>query len=342
MIVSTSWYSGAAFTRLRRFVATATDPTAFVNLPYDVFAAWIDTSVFVVKRRATREPWPRTKPAVAQIRTFAKRHQISSAAEMDVDTAETDVAAWFANGDDEFLTYADTATTRLLMRLASTGSCLGDVADVQRGVTPFHLSETPETAVFRRAFAGTVRRYRLDPGPDRYIRFDGTLAEPKPEKYFKGQRLLVRQMISRQFRLQAAYTESDCVTNKSMYSVLASEPNLSLGFVLALLNSKLMSWYFLTRSQVGQRDDFPKIVLRELRSLPMPSGEMSLRDDGLVSELTEASMRLQSLMESITGTSAPLGAELAEREILSLDQRIDRGVYKLFRLSPEEIAIIEV
>jgi hypothetical protein len=68
--------------------------------------------------------------------------------------------------------------------------------------------------------------------------------------------------------LQAAYVERDAVTNKSIYSVLALTRGVPLGLILALLNSRLMSWYFLTMSQVGQRDDFPKIVLKELRSLP--------------------------------------------------------------------------
>ena len=113
-----------------------------------------------------------------------------------------------------------------------------------------------------------MRRHRVDPGPERYIRLDETLAELKPERYFAGPRVLVRQMISRQFRLQAAYVEWDAVTNKSIYSVLALTRGVPLGLILALLNSRLMSWYFLTMSQVGQRDDFPKIVLKELRSLP--------------------------------------------------------------------------
>ena len=165
MIVSTIWYSGAAFGKLRRYVATTTDPQAFVNLPYDVFSAWIDTSVFVVQRRTTRDTWPRTTPAVARLRTFPKRHRIRSADEIESDTVEADVAAWFGAGGDEFLTYADTATARLLARLAGTGCCLSDVADVQRGVTPFHLSEAPDGPTSKPAFAGTVRRYRVDPGP---------------------------------------------------------------------------------------------------------------------------------------------------------------------------------
>ena len=78
MIVPTGWYSGAKFPALRRFMACQTDPDCFVNLPYDVFKAWVDTTVFVVAKRAEPTAWPRTASHPVSIRTFPKRHQITS------------------------------------------------------------------------------------------------------------------------------------------------------------------------------------------------------------------------------------------------------------------------
>jgi hypothetical protein len=67
---------------------------------------------------------------------------------------------------------------------------LSDFADVQRGVTPFHLDEKPLFTSSKPAFTGTVRRYIFEEGNTAYIRYDDTLAEYKPERYFKGKRLL--------------------------------------------------------------------------------------------------------------------------------------------------------
>ncbi len=68
MIVPTGWYSGARYPALRRFIACETNPTAFVNLPYDVFAdAWVDTSIFVAEKRITPAEWPRTESHVVQV-----------------------------------------------------------------------------------------------------------------------------------------------------------------------------------------------------------------------------------------------------------------------------------
>src|SRR5205814_10715572 len=59
LIVPTGWYSGPKFSALRRFIACRTDPDVFVNLPYDIFKAWVDTTVFAAVKRIKKARWPR-------------------------------------------------------------------------------------------------------------------------------------------------------------------------------------------------------------------------------------------------------------------------------------------
>ncbi len=82
MIVPTGWYSGPKFGKLRRFMATRTDPRVFVNLPYDIFRdAWVDTTIFVTRKRKAPTAWPRTEQCEVVLRTFPKRHKIRAVAE---------------------------------------------------------------------------------------------------------------------------------------------------------------------------------------------------------------------------------------------------------------------
>ena len=69
MIVPTGWYSGAQFQSLRRLIAQETDPRAFVNLPYDVFHAWVDTTVFIAEKRESPTDWPRTRQQSKRLRS---------------------------------------------------------------------------------------------------------------------------------------------------------------------------------------------------------------------------------------------------------------------------------
>ena len=155
MIVPTGWYSGVRFGSLRRHVAGFTDPSVFVNLPYDVFEAWVDTTVFVAVKRAKPLGWPRHASCPVILKTFGKRHKIEGLTEFEEDTHSVEITSWFAEGTDEFLTYADTATAALITKVQNRGKPLKDFADVQRGVTPFNLTEKPEHPHSRRAFDGS-------------------------------------------------------------------------------------------------------------------------------------------------------------------------------------------
>jgi hypothetical protein len=342
MIVPTGWYSGAKYSTLRRFISTRTDPKVFINLPYDVFAAWVDTTVFVAEKRAEPLKWPRTKRCRVTLKTFPKRHKIERAKEFETGAGQADLAKWFAGGGDEYLTYADEETTSLVKKLRDQGRPFCEFADIQRGVTPFELTNTPRTRASRPAFAGTVRRYSLDRGPVAFIRFDGTLAEPKPERYFQGPRLLLRELISRQFRLQATKATEGFVSNKSMQSILAGGSGLNLNYLLGILNSHLISWYFLRISNIAQRDDFPKIVLKETRSLPIRPIDFSdkkgkARHDRIVN-LVE---RMLDLQKKLPEAKTDHSKTLIQRQIEATDHEIDTLVYELYGLNEEEIKMVE-
>jgi adenine-specific DNA-methyltransferase len=169
---------------------------------------------------------------------------VTNVKEFDEDVSRIDITEWFAEGSDEFLTYADSAATRLIRKIQKIGNPLGTVTDVQRGVTPFQTTSAATYKTSRPAFLGTVRRFSIRDGDKVYVRFDDTLAEPKPERYFVGPRLLLRELISRQFRLQATWTDQNFVTNKSMQSILSQPGGPDLRYLLGIINSRLMSWYF--------------------------------------------------------------------------------------------------
>lgn len=276
------------------------------------------------------------------LKSFPKRHRITNIQEFAEGTSIADATEWFEAGADEFLTYADVKNTRLMRKMELCSKPLSDFSDVQRGVTPFDLTDEPVHQNSRLAFAGTVRRYTLLSGPKRFIRFDDSLAEPKPERYFSGPRLLLRELISRQFRLQAVRVTDSFVTNKSMQSILQLPSGPHLNFILGILNSKLLSWFFLHKSNVGQRDDFPKIVLRETRALPI------FRLDATRSADQAMHDRIVMLVEQILSASSKqsLATTEAERnrlaiQIDSMDRQIDIAIFQLYGLTQTEIQIVE-
>ena len=126
-----------------------------------------------------------------------------------------------------------------------------------------------------------------------------------------------------------------------MQSVLPLGTLASLDFLLGCINSKLMSWYFLHRSNIAQRDDFPKIVLKETRNLPISVSANSPlwrnqhdRMQIMVGQILNLSSQLQRARTDQERT-------VLERQIEATDGQIDKLVYELYGLTEEEIAIIE-
>src|SRR2546422_11181786 len=67
----------------------------------------------------------------------------------------------------------------------------------------------------------------------------------------------------------ATYTEVKLANDSSTFNLICKDQRYNLLFILAILNSKLLSHFQIRRSQLAQRDDFPKLSLEETRSFPM-------------------------------------------------------------------------
>lgn len=101
-----------------------------------------------------------------------------------------------------------------------------------------------------------------------YISYGEWLAEPRNIKYFIGEKILIRQIPART-HLVCGYTNDDFIIDQTAYSIKQlNESNVLCKYVLTLLNSKLMFWYF--RNENNEFDSlFPKIKSGEIKNLPI-------------------------------------------------------------------------
>jgi len=342
MIVQSSFVSSPSMEKLRELFVERFQPSAFASMPYDVFAAYVDTVIAVGQRLpqgTTLRDLPR---APVRLTVFPHRFKIESVKDFAQFEKKADAKKWIAADRNEFLVTLSNVEQSLIKKLHGVGTMFKHVADIQRGVTPFRLSAKPTSKKHVPAFNGTVRRYKIDFGEPAFLRYDANLAEYKPERYFHGKRLLLRELISRQFRLQAVYVEEDFVTNKSMQSILLADQNHSLMYLLGILNSKLLSWYFLAVHSVGRRDDFPKIVLKQTRELPFRKIDFADKSDRKRHEkMVDRVEAMLALHRQREAAKTPVEKTNVERQIAAVDGQIDRLVYELYGLTDEEIALVE-
>jgi hypothetical protein len=342
MIVQSAWVSAPSMKPLREFFSLRFKPVGFASMPYDVFGAYVDTVIVIAERAESSTSLASMKKTHVNLVVFPFRHKIHSLEEFANYTKKANAAKWIKNDRNEFLIALSDFEQDIMNKVARIGRKLSDVMDIQRGVTPFHTTpEKPNINPYL-AFRGTVRRYIIKKGERVFIRYDETLAEFKPYKYFNGPRLLLREMISRQFQLQAVYTNEDFITNKSMQSLLLKNESYSIFYSLGIINSKLLSWYFLAIHSVGRKDDFPKIVLKQTRELPFRTIDFNdTTEKARHGQIVGLVKRMLDLNKQLVEVKEPQTKTVLQRQIEATDRQIDELVYELYGLTHEEIKIVE-
>jgi len=95
------------------------------------------------------------------------------------------------------------------------------------------------------------------------------LAAPRQPKFFVEKRVLIREITNDD--LFCTYTEAEYYNTPSIINIIQKEKSLDLKYLLALLNSKMMGWYHNNTSPKAKKGLFPKILVNDVRNLPLKS-----------------------------------------------------------------------
>jgi hypothetical protein len=341
MIIPSGWVSTPSSRRLRLRFAELYRPETFVSLPYDVFkGAYIDTMIVVASRLKHNERWASLPDGKVPLVVFPIRHKVGGPDDFERFTKQGDFRKWVDSADAEFLVLSSTTEEALVAKLRKSAAKLDDVVEVMRGIETYRPRERELCKQPKRAFNGDMLRYHYDLGPEAYEAYPSEIEADKPLRFFTGPRILLRQLLSRKFRLQAIYTEEEFLTNQSVQSLVPRGPSPSPLAILGILNSKLMSWYFCQINLVARRDDFPKTIIKQTRELRFPDVTgYALRENEqpLISHVR----LIQKLYSDVKAVKNPTELKHIEREIERTEQNIDNIVYRLFALTPEEVAVVE-
>jgi hypothetical protein len=196
-----------------------------------------------------------------------------------------------------------------------------------------------------RAFTGEIRRYQLSHGKRAFVDYPLVIATQKPIRFFEGPRILLRQLVSRRFRLQAVYVREGFLTNQSIQSLVERGDNSnrpSLLSILGVLNSSLISWYFCQINTVARRDDFPKTIIKQTRELPFPDLHLDTKEGNALQDRLVAMVGgMLEARKRLAAAKTDKDKTYYEKKCASLDSQIDRLVYELYGLTEEEIRIVE-
>lgn len=167
-----------------------------------------------------------------------------------------------------------------------------------------------------------VKRYALQWNGKEWINYCDGIANPRKPEFFIGKRLLVREITNPS--IFAVITREELYNDPSIIIVKDSD-QYSLEVVLAILNSKLATFFHFNHSPKATKGAFPKILVQDIKDFPLPT---------ISDEKKEIlSQKVTSIL--LTKQTNPLTDTTTE------ERKIDRIVYDLYGLTEEEIAIVE-
>jgi hypothetical protein len=168
-----------------------------------------------------------------------------------------------------------------------------------------------------------VRRYEVKWNNQEYIDYCDGIANPRQPKFFKDKRLLVREITNPS--IYATITSEELYNDPAVLIILDSNNNYALEIVLAILNSKLATFYHFNHSPKATKGAFPKILVQDLKEFPLPSitSEEKLSITDLVKKILDSKKNNPQIDTS------------------DLENQIDFLVYKLYGLTYDEVLIVD-
>lgn len=332
-IVPAAWLGGPAYGDLRSLLLHQ-EIDEILALPFDVFDAYIDTSIFVLRKSP-----PSDSHVVRTFRYFPKTSLVDINIRDD-EFSQVRQSDWASSQNRKFVLDGD--ALRLVLRLSQTHQySLADVIQIRRGVLFDHslLTESRVNEHQHLYFEGDIYRYVTNEKLQNWVEYGPRMKEyPRDFFWFEGERLLLRRLVNRRNRLMCSIVNTTFITNKNLYSIKPKDSSLSANLLLALLNSKLISFLYLSQVSQATKDDFPQVTIQDLKSLPFPETDCTAHN--AIISLVERMLVLQSAL-SDNDELFDDARHLLKHRIDTLDAQIDAHIYALYGLDEAEIALVE-
>ena len=170
-----------------------------------------------------------------------------------------------------------------------------------------------------------ISRYSISDSVEEYLKYGDWLVAPRERRFFGGTNIVVRQiLLGENLGIIAGLSDSPQYFTQVGFSLLDRNNDIEeLKVILAILNSKLMTFYHKNVFLDTEKKVFPKILIANAKKFPIkiPSDRTAITD----------------LVNLIISTKR----KNSSADTSSLESEIDSLVYQLYGLTEEEIKIVE-
>ncbi len=330
-ITPDTWLNIPQAFNLRKFVLGQADITNIISFDFNVFEeANVNTIIF-----RTEKIIPNKKAGIS----ISKSNIIEMHSSEETIYNEILIQRWRSDTNYSININQTDSINQILTKILQNSTRAINLLDVSQGIIPYskeiHGIENVKNRFFHSPTKLTdefgiwvqgraIKRYSVAIENHEFIKYGSYLHRPRKPKYFEGKRILIQEItggippsISASIYINKLYHDPGIIS-------CLGTTDLPLEYILGILNSKLISWYHRVNSPKGKRNQFPKILINDVRELPI---NVNLE-------------YIESLCEMVKTISA-LKSNNSLKDTTQIDNEIDKLVYKIYNLNDEEIKIIQ-
>ena len=323
-ITPNSWLKNMMMSDCRKFMLKN---LSFVTISPNIanaFEAQVDTTVFVAKK----------SPIISKI-------NIVDFIGNQFNTVRTVEQSQFLENDKFIFDVGVNDKVSLILKEIKNGSInLETSFDIVRGINPYDAlrGQSKETIAnklyhsdFKKdeTFVPEIRgrhisKYYHKWNEKFFISYGSWLAAPRDERYFKGKRIVLREILGETF--VCTMISEDLKIDRSLYIALPKNESVNVEYVLGILASRMLAWFF--RYEKNEFDQlFPKIRLDEFKKLPIKIG--SIENQKTIAYLVILVLGIKQSTSSVSASIYPYFERVLDGMVCELyfsEEMVSKGL----------------
>lgn len=258
----------------------------------------------------------------------------------DTDTRKIQQDSFLKNISFTFNIYTNEKVGSLLSKIQNVSERLDTYFDILAGGIATgpgkkkYISDKPLNSSYKPLVEGKdIKQYKVD-FKNKFILYDRKKLYRAREEYLflSPEKLITQRVGGGKNPLIVAYDDKQFYTFNSTNSIFPKkDQTLSIKYLLALLNSRLLNWYY-TIQFTNKSTLTVNISKTFLEQLP-------IRDPA--PEIENEILRIVDGILTITSSTDYWVNGPKQIQVKEYTKQIDQLVYKLYGLTPEEIAVVE-
>ena len=334
-IMPNTWLTISSFDKLRKFILSNTNNLQIINIHDKVFQdANVDTCLLIFKKGKPNDVLlgEFVNGNLDKVGSFKSNKFLGNNSVINISISKNNDKIQIIdkiNSSSKYLKEFAIVSTGL--KAYQTGKGKPKQTDSIKNNRVFH-SDKKKDETYKKYLEGRdVCRYYLGWSGE-YLSYGEWLAEPRQSVPFANKRILVRQIPSHPpYSINAVFTDKEFYNDINSMVIFNFE--IDPYYLLSILNSKLITFWFINSFDKLQRGLFPQFKVKELQLFPIKTGS-----DNDIATLVKDTKSIIDLYKLYHNSKHD---DKVNIQIESLNRKIDNLIYKIYKLTSDEIKIIE-